>query len=73
MPQQAVFDIQGTHQIATVDNANKVTIRPVTLGDTVGHQWIVREGAHPDERVIVEGLQKVRTGMIVDPKQAQGR
>jgi len=73
VPQQAVFDLQGTHQVAVVDDTNKVAIRAVTLGDTVGHQWIVRDGVKPGERVIVEGLQKVRTGMIVDPKPAEAR
>jgi membrane fusion protein (multidrug efflux system) len=73
IPQQAVFDLQGAHQVAVVDNANKVTIRAVTLGDTVGRQWIVRDGVEPGERVIVEGLQKVRTGMTVDPKPSEGR
>ena len=71
IPQQAVFDLQGTQEVAVVDAANKVTIRAVTLGDTVGHQWIVRDGVKPGERVIVEGLQKVRTGMIVAPKPVQ--
>ena len=68
IPQQAVFDIQGAHQIAVVDNTNRVAIRAVTLGDTVGRQWIVRDGVKAGERVIVEGLQKVRSGMIVTPK-----
>ena len=73
IPQQAVFDLQGTQELAVVDRANKVTIRAATLGDTVGHQWIVRDGVKAGERVIVEGLQKVRTGMIVDPKPFQAR
>jgi membrane fusion protein (multidrug efflux system) len=73
IPQQAVFDLQGTHQVAVVDDANKVVVRTVTLGDTVGHQWIVRDGVKPGERVIVEGLQKVRTGMTVEPKQIKAR
>ncbi|HUB81631.1 MAG TPA: efflux RND transporter periplasmic adaptor subunit [Bryobacteraceae bacterium] len=73
IPQQAVFDLQGTHEVAVVGADNKVAIRTVTLGDTVGHQWIVREGVKPGERVIVEGLQKVRTGMVVDPRPFQAR
>ncbi len=73
VPQQAVFDLQGTHEIAVVDSANKVTIRAAALGDTVGHQWIVRGGVKPGERVVVAGLQKVRTGMIVDPKPFHAR
>jgi len=68
VPQQAVFDTQGTRQLAVVGGDNKVSIRPVTLGETVGHDWIVSEGVQPGERVVVDGLQKVRPGMQVDPK-----
>jgi len=68
VPQQAVFDLQGTRQLAVVGSDNKVSIRPVTLGDTFGHDWIVHEGVKPGERVVVEGTQKVRAGMQVDPK-----
>jgi membrane fusion protein (multidrug efflux system) len=62
------MDLQGARQIAVVDGSNKVAIRTVTLGDTAGVDWIVREGAKPGERVVVEGLQKVRQGMLVDPQ-----
>jgi RND family efflux transporter MFP subunit len=68
VPQQAVFDIQGTRQLALVGGDNKVSVRPVTLGETVGHDWIVSEGVKPGERVVVDGVQKVRPGMQVDPK-----
>ncbi|MGA7235804.1 MAG: efflux RND transporter periplasmic adaptor subunit [Bryobacteraceae bacterium] len=68
VPQRAVIDLQGTHQVAVVDNANKVNIRPVTLGDTVGPLWIVTSGVRPGERVVVEGIQKVREGMQVNPQ-----
>jgi len=66
-------DLQGTHQLAVVDNANKVSIRSVKLGETVGHDWIVREGVRRGERVIVEGLQKVRQGTVVNPKPLDAR
>jgi len=68
VPQQAVFDLQGTRQLAVVGGDNKVSIRQVTLEDTFGHDWIVHEGVKPGERVIVEGVQKVRPGMQVDPQ-----
>ena len=73
VPQQAVIDLQGTHQLAVVDSANKVSIRTVNLGETVGHDWIIREGISAGERVIVEGLQKVRQGVQVDPKPFEAR
>ena len=73
VPQQAVIDLQGTHQVAVVDSNNKVRIQPVNLGETFGHDWIVRSGLNPDERVVAEGLQKVRPGMQVNPKPFQAR
>jgi RND family efflux transporter MFP subunit len=68
VPQQAVFDLQGTRELAVVGGDNKVSIRAVTVGETVGHDWIVSEGIKPGERVVVEGVQKVRPGMRVDPR-----
>jgi membrane fusion protein (multidrug efflux system) len=73
VPQQAVIDLQGTHQLAVVDANNKVAIRPVQVGDTFGQDWIIRDGVKPGERVVVEGLQKVRQGMQVNPKPFEKR
>ena len=68
VPQRAVSELQGSYQVAVVDDENKVSIRTVTAGDRVGTQWIVAEGLKRGERVIVEGVQKVRPGMQVNPK-----
>jgi membrane fusion protein (multidrug efflux system) len=73
IPQEAVMELQGTRLVAVVDSGDKVTIRPVQLGETIGHDWIVREGVKPGERVVVEGLQKVRQGMQVNPKPFEAR
>ena len=73
VPQRAVIDLQGTHQLAVVDSSDKVSIRPVTLGDTVGTQWIITSGVRPGERVVVEGIQKVRQGMQVNPKPFEAK
>jgi membrane fusion protein (multidrug efflux system) len=73
IPQRAVNELQGIHQVAIVEPDNKVRIQTVMLGPTVENQWIVREGVKAGERVIVEGLQKVRPGTQVDPKQFHAR
>jgi membrane fusion protein (multidrug efflux system) len=73
VPQRAVGDLQGTRQVAVVNAGNTVQIRRVTLGETSGNQWIINEGVKPGERVVVEGLQKVQPGMVVDPKAYQPR
>lgn len=70
VPQRAVSELQGSFQIATVDDSNKVSVRAVKLGETVGNQRIITDGLKPGERVIVEGLQKVRQGMVVNPRLA---
>ncbi len=68
VPQRAVMELQGAYQVAVVDRDNKVSIRTVKTGERAGAMWIVNEGLKPGERVIVEGTEKVRTGMQVNPK-----
>jgi len=68
VPQRAVIELQGSHQVAVVGSDNKVSIRPVTVAERVGNLWIVTDGLKPGERVIVEGLLKVRDGSVVDVK-----
>jgi membrane fusion protein (multidrug efflux system) len=68
VPQRAVSELQGGYQVAVVDGENKVSIRTVTVGDRVGNQWIIADGLKRGERVVAEGIQKVRPGMQVNPK-----
>src|SRR2546427_2831860 len=73
VPQRAVIELQGSYQVAVVGNDNKVSIRPVTVGERVGKMWIVTDGLKPGESVIVEGLMKVRDGATVKPVSAESR
>jgi len=68
IPQRAVTEMQGTYQVAVVDDGNKIAIRNVKPSDRVGALWIIDEGLRPGERVVAEGVQKVRPGMVVNPK-----
>jgi RND family efflux transporter MFP subunit len=68
VPQRAVSELQGGYQVAVVDGQNKVSIRTVQVGNRIGNLWIVSDGLKPGERVVVEGVQKVRPGMQVNPK-----
>ncbi len=65
VPQRAVTELQGSQQVAVVGADNKVSIRSVKVGERVGNLWIVTEGLKAGERVVVEGLQKVRDGVPV--------
>jgi len=71
VPQRAVIELQGSYQVAVVGSDDKVSIRPVTVGERVGRLWIVTEGLKAGERVIVEGLMKVRDGATVKPVSAE--
>jgi membrane fusion protein (multidrug efflux system) len=71
VPQRAVQEVQGAKSVFVVGADNKVTLRSVTLNERVGDLIIVSRGVEPGERVIVEGLQKVRPGMQVKPEAAK--
>ncbi|MFY9570304.1 MAG: efflux RND transporter periplasmic adaptor subunit [Blastocatellia bacterium] len=68
VPQRAVTELQGSYQVAVVGPDNNIDIRPVKVGERVGGLTIVEEGLKPGEIVVVEGMQKIRPGMAVNPK-----
>lgn len=68
VPQRAVSELQGGYQVAVVDSDNKVTIRPITVGPQVDARWVIASGLNAGERIIAEGIQKVHTGVRVNPK-----
>lgn len=68
VPQRAVTELQGSYQIAVVGPDNKASVRPAKVGERVGQEWVVTEGVKAGERVVVEGVQKVRDGATVAPK-----
>ncbi len=68
VPQPAVGEIQGGYEVVVVGGDNKVATRQVQVGDRVGTLWVITGGLKPGDRVVVEGQQKVRSGMRVQPK-----
>jgi membrane fusion protein, multidrug efflux system len=69
VPQRAVMELQGSYQVAVVGPDNKVSIRRVKVGPRVDSLWVIEEGLQPGERVVVEGIQKVRPDAVVNPKK----
>jgi membrane fusion protein, multidrug efflux system len=67
IPQQSVAELQGIYQVAVVGSDNKVTIKTVKLGPQFHDMWVVESGLQAGENVIVDGLQRVRTGVTVAP------
>jgi len=71
VPQRAVSELQATYSIGVVMADNKVEMRSVRMGPRHGGMWIVENGLKAGDRVIVEGLQKVRNGSLVVPTQIE--
>ena len=69
IPQQAVSELQGIYQVGVVGQGNKAEIKTVKLGPQFGDMWVVESGLEAGENVIVDGLQRVKTGMTVSPAQ----
>jgi membrane fusion protein (multidrug efflux system) len=68
VPQRAVADLQGRNLVAVVGADNKVSIRPVKTGTQVGELWVVKGDLKPGDKIVAEGIQKVREGLEVTPK-----
>jgi membrane fusion protein (multidrug efflux system) len=71
VPQRSVTDTQGSYLVAVVDPNNTIRLAPVKPGDRIGSNWVIEEGLKPGERVVTEGLFKIRPGERVNPKGAK--
>ena len=65
VPQRAVQEIQGLYSLMVVKPDATVEQRMVKGGERVGNQWVIDSGIKPGEKVIVEGIQRVRPGVKV--------
>jgi RND family efflux transporter MFP subunit len=70
VPQRAVNELQGSYQVAVVHPDNTVHIENVTLGPQIGSDWLITSGVNPNERVVTEGISKLKDGMAVSPQPA---
>ena len=70
IPQRAVLELQGRNFVWVVDDANKATQHEVTVGPRFGSDWLIEKGLKPGDRIVVEGLQKLRDGATVQPATA---
>ena len=67
IPQQAVSELQGVYQVGVVSADNKVTIKTVKLGPQSDDMWVVESGLQAGDNVVIDGLQRIKTGMTVAP------
>jgi membrane fusion protein (multidrug efflux system) len=69
VPQRAVTELQGTHQVAVVGADDVVQMRVVEPGPQDGSDIVIAKGLSAGERIVVEGIQKVRNGSKVAPQE----
>jgi membrane fusion protein (multidrug efflux system) len=67
IPQRCVTELQGTYSVYVIDDSNTAQLREVKAGPKIEAYWLILEGLKPGERVVYEGLQKVRDGTPVNP------
>jgi membrane fusion protein (multidrug efflux system) len=68
VPQRAVRELQGTFRVAVVDSANRVSFRTVESPSTYGSGRVITKGLRAGDRVVVEGLQRIRDSVVVNAK-----
>ena len=71
IPQRSVMEIQGLHNVYVVDSNNVIQSRDIQVGTKVGSSWMITEGLKPGEKVVYEGLQRVKEGVTVKATTAQ--
>jgi len=67
IPQRCVVELQGLYSVYVVGDGDKIQARTVKVGPKIKQFWLITEGLKPDERIVYEGLQKVKDGIIVKP------
>jgi len=67
VPQASISELQGVYQVGVVSQDNKVSLKAVKLGPQFRDMWVVESGLGVGENVVVEGLQRIKSGMTVTP------
>ena len=67
VPQRCVMELQGTYRVYVVGDGDKIEIRNVKTGPKIKQFWLITEGLKPGERIVYEGLQKIKEGAVVKP------
>lgn len=67
VPKRAVRELQTMYQIYVINNDNQAELRTIEVSHTVDQQYVVKSGLKAGDRIVVEGLEKIRPGMVIDP------
>lgn len=67
IPQKCVQEIQGKYNVFVVNNENIIEFREIEVGQTIDDMWLVKSGLTAGERIVLEGLGRIRSGMTIQP------
>ncbi|RLD38795.1 MAG: efflux RND transporter periplasmic adaptor subunit, partial [Bacteroidetes bacterium] len=67
IPQRCLIEMQGQYSVFVVNDENKVESRQVVAGERINDYWIIKEGLQKGEKVVIDALQKVGSGLEVKP------
>ena len=68
IPQRCVTELQGQFSVFIINNENKVETKQIVAGETIGDLLLVKEGLQAGDKVVIDAIQKVGTGMEVNPQ-----
>ena len=68
IPQRCIIELQGQYTVFIVNDSNKVVSRPITLAYKSGDLAAISEGLVQGERIVIDALQKVQSGAVINPK-----
>jgi membrane fusion protein (multidrug efflux system) len=68
IPQRCVMELQGQHSVYIVNNDSLVESRQIVTGERIGDRWMVKKGLDHGDKIVIDALQKVRTGLKVNPE-----
>jgi membrane fusion protein (multidrug efflux system) len=71
IPQRCVMEVQGLFSVFVVDSNNTIQTRDIEVGTKIGSSWMITKGLKPGEKVVYEGLQKVKDGVTVKATTAK--
>jgi membrane fusion protein (multidrug efflux system) len=67
VPQRCIMELQGKYSVYAVNDSNKVESRQIIPGQRIDDLWVITEGLKSNEKIVIDALQKVRTGMEISP------
>jgi membrane fusion protein (multidrug efflux system) len=68
VPQRCLAELQGIYSVTTVDAENKIVVKQIEVGPAYKDFMVIASGLEKGDRIVLEGIQKVRPGMVVDPQ-----